>query len=157
MHVFIHDNIDDLAAFEFVVERDNACDQTSTVLKIGNDARTRTMIADIGMNTIRQVERRGAARQIFHLAFGCKHKNLFLENVTFDRFHKFVGVLRKFALPLAQLFDPGNHLARREARAPALFQVPVAGDAVIGDALHFMRTNLNLSQLIIQAEHCRVQ
>ena len=38
-----------------------------------------------------------------------------------------------------------------------LFQVPVAGDAVIGGTLHIMGTDLNFRKLVIQAENGRVQ
>jgi len=38
-----------------------------------------------------------------------------------------------------------------------LFQVPVAGNAVIGVALHVMRTNLDFRELVIQAENRRMQ
>ena len=38
-----------------------------------------------------------------------------------------------------------------------LFQVPGAGDAIIGGTLHIMRTNLNFRELVIQAENGCVQ
>ena len=79
------------------------------------------------------------------LAFGRKDENLLLEDVSLDGLDKFIGALRQFALPFAQLFNPGDHLMVGEPGFATPFHVPVAGDAVICGALHIMRANLNLS------------
>src|SRR5581483_1170700 len=78
--------------------------------------------------------------------------DLLLEDIAFYSFDKLVRVLRQLALPVAQLLDPGNHLAGREARASAFLHIPVAGDSAVRDTLHLMRANLNLRELVIQAK-----
>src|SRR5215469_671446 len=46
---------------------------------------------------------------------------------------------------------------RGEASQTALLQIPIAGYTIICNTLHFMRTNLDFRQLIIQAKDCRMQ
>src|SRR5579875_1409121 len=109
MYRLVCNDIDDLTALEFIIQRHDACHQASAIVLSSNDARAGTVIADIRMNAIRQIERSRASWQVFDLTLGRKNENLLLEYISLDGLHKLIRVLWQAALPLAQLLNPGNH------------------------------------------------
>src|SRR5690242_15513958 len=110
MHRAIDHNIDDLATLQFTIEWYQTCHQMAALIHVGDDTRTSTMITDIRMDTISHIQRSRAAWQIFDLTFRRKNKNLLLEEIILNGLVKLIGtLLRQFALPLAQLLNPGDH------------------------------------------------
>ena len=108
MRCTVHDNIDNLSPLQFVVQRHQACDQAPGVCHIGDDARPGTMITNIRMYTIGHIQGGGTTWQILDFSLGGEDKDLLLEDIAFDCFHKFVCTLWQLLLPLSQLLDPGD-------------------------------------------------
>src|SRR2546429_5589399 len=95
----IGDDIHNLATLQLIVEGYQARDQTACLSHISDDACAVTVITDIGMNAVGHIQRRRATWQILYLTFGGKDKDLLLEDIAFDGFHKLVRALGQLSLP----------------------------------------------------------
>ena len=91
------DDLDDVAVLEPVVERHEA------VVDLGPDA----AVPDVGVDPVREVERRRAGRQVLDLALRGEDEDLVLEDVELDALHE-LGRVRDLALPVHELAEPGQ-------------------------------------------------
>lgn len=141
------DNLDGIAVAQLVPEGH----------KLAVHTRAGTVVADIGVDQIRQIDRSRAGWQGFHVAFGREHEDLIGKQIDFDRFHE-LGRVVEGLLPLHELAEPRKLLVVIIAAAGfALFVGPVGGDAVFGDAVHLVGADLDLDALGLGPDERGVQ
>jgi hypothetical protein len=138
-------NLDDFAVLDLVLERDDAV----------VDLRARTLVADFGVNRVGEVNRRRAARELNHLAFGREGVDLFRVQIKLEARDELarVGLL----LPLDEVAQPLERLVFARVLELALFVLPVRGDALFGDAVHLLGADLHLERLPLVADDRGVQ
>ena len=100
------------------------------------------------MNTIREIQRNGALRQVNDVAARRKHKDFVGEYIEFQRVDKFLRIAR--ILPFEQFAQPTDFfikilLLRRFFRT--FFIAPMRRHTVLGDLVHLLRTDLNFDRL----------
>ena len=104
-------------------------------------------MADLGVHGVGEIDRRGAARQDDDAALRREGVNLFGIQVDAQRGEKFAGLLH-FLHPLDQMAHPDDALVvGRDWTSVAALVFPVSGDALLGDAVHFLRADLNFEWL----------
>ena len=112
-------------------------------------------MADLGVNAVGKVDRRGVARQHDDFAFGREGVDLFGIEIDFQRGKKFVGIA-DVALPLDYLPQPGQALlVLRRDRAVLVF--PVGGDAFLRHLVHFFGADLDFKRRAVFRDHRSVQ
>src|ERR1017187_7781496 len=112
-------------------------------------------VADLGVDGIGKVNRRGILRQDDDLALGGKRINLFRIEVDLQRGEELVGALH-VALPLHHLAQPGQALlvARRHR---TIFVLPVRRNAFLGHLVHFFGADLHLEGMALLGDDGGVQ
>ena len=134
------DDFDLIAVSEFASQRHHPA------VDFGADA----AVADFGMDGIGEIHGRCAPGQVDKIAPGGKAEHLVLEHFqlgVLQKLLRFLGVLQnvqKFAQPT--VLGTGG-VAR------ALLIVPMGGDAVFADVIHFGRANLQFDALAFRAEN----
>ena len=117
------------------------------------------MLADLGVDRVREVERRGALGQRLDVALGREHVHLVREEVDPHRVHELARVLRVL-LRLDQLAQPHERLVElvlaRLARL-ALLVEPVGRDPFLGDTVHLAGADLDLHRVALGPDHRRVE
>ena len=119
------DDLDDVAVLEPVVERHEP------VVHLRADR----AVADVGVDPVREVERRRAGGQVLDVAAGREHEDLVLEDVELDSLDE-LGRVRDVALPVHQLPEPGQLGVVLPIGLRALLVAPVRGDAHLADLVH---------------------
>ena len=132
------DDLDDVAVLQLVVERHEA------VVHLGADAG----VADLGVDAVGEVERRGAGRHVLHVALGGEDEDLVLEDVELDALDE-LGRVGDVELPLHELADPGQLGVVGAVAARALLVAPVSGDAELADTVHVVGPDLHLERLAV--------
>src|SRR6478735_3568621 len=142
-----HD-FDHVAALQLVAERHD--------LAVG--ARARTVLADLRVNGVRKIDRRGAAGQHAQIALGGEDVDLVREEVDFHALQELDRIL-EVALEISQFAQPAEafSILGIDAARDALFVLPVRGDAVFSNAVHLVGANLNFDALPARANHRGVQ
>ena len=142
------DDLDDVAVLESIVERDEAV----------VDLRADRAVADVGVDAIREVERRGAGRQVLDVALRREHEDLVLEDVELDALDELGRVrLRHVALPVHELAQPGELGVVLAVGLRAFLVAPVGGDADLGHLVHLVGPDLDLERLAVDGDDRRVQ
>ena len=103
------------------------------------------VVADVRVNAVGKVDRRGARRQIDDVPLRREYEHLVGEHVDFQVVDKVRGV--RFRLGLEQTPDPGKFVlvsAAHGAAAVTHFVFPVGGDAVFGGIVHLPGPDLHL-------------
>ena len=109
--------------------------------------RAAALISDFRVNRIREIDGRGAARKNDHTALRRKSVNLFGIEVHAQRGEKFARLLH-FLHPLDQLPHPHDALVICLRKPCAsIFVFPVRRDALLGNAMHFLRADLHFEGL----------
>jgi hypothetical protein len=116
-----HD-LDDVAVLQPVVQRHEA------VVDLGADA----AVADVGVDSVGEVERRRAGRKVLDLALRREDEDLVLEDVELDALDELGGV-RDVALPVHDLAQPGQLGVVFAIGLGAFLVAPVRGDADLAD------------------------
>src|SRR5581483_6100404 len=141
-----HD-FDDIAALQFVTER----------LELPVHARAGDVVSELGVNGVREIDRRRAAWKDANVALRGEDADLVLEEIDLHALEE-LGRILELALPLHQLTEPPEFLRVRVADSPApLLVLPVRRDAAFGDAMHLVRADLDLDALAARADHRRVE
>jgi hypothetical protein len=110
----------------------------------------------IGVDAIREVERRRVARQVLHVALGRKDEHLVLEEIELDALHE-LGGIGHLALPVDQLPHPGELLVVAPVAPTPLLVAPVGGDARLRHLVHLVGPDLDLERLRLGADDRGVQ
>ena len=119
-------------------------------------ARADAAMSDVGMNAIREVERRRAARKCEHVALRRERVHLVGIEIDLQRVEKDVRIF-DLVLPLHELTQPKKTLVVR-MRADASFLVlPVRGDALLRDEVHLFRADLHFERLSFLRDDRRMQ
>src|SRR5882724_4602470 len=140
-----HD-LDDVPLPQRVPERD----------ELGVHLRADTVLADLGVDRVGEVEGRRAVRERLHVALGREDVHLVREEVDPDRVHELLRVLR-ILLRLDQLAQPHERLVELVlARLPLLVE-PVRRDPLLGDAVHLAGPDLDLDGVALGPDDRRVQ
>src|SRR3712207_4552862 len=115
------EDLDDVARAQLVVQRDD----------LAVDARADAAVADLRVDLVGEVQRRGAVRQRLDLALGREDEDLLVEEVDLQRLHELLGVLELLlpvehvAQPLELLLAVGGRRLAVGALALALLVDPV--------------------------------
>ncbi len=109
-------------------------------------------VADLGVDGVGEVDRRGVDRQRDDLALRGEDEDLVLLEVDLQPLHELVGVAG-LGLPVDDAVEPG-HVDRVRV---AVLVGPVGGDALLGPAVHLPRADLHLDRLALRPDHRRVQ
>src|ERR1019366_2886987 len=112
-------------------------------------------VADLGVDGVSKVNRRGILRQDDDLALGGEGINLFRVEVDLQRGQELVRALH-VPLPLHHLTQPGQPLliARRHR---TIFVLPVRRNAFLGHLVHFFGADLHLEGMALLGDDGGVQ
>ena len=130
------DDLDDVARLEAVVERHDAA----------VDLRADRPVPHVGVDAVREVDRRRPGGEGLHLAFRREHEDLVLEDVDLQRFDELLRV-GHVVLPLEKLTHPCELGLVVRVGLAALLVPPMRGDAVLRERVHLARTDLDLERL----------
>src|SRR5262249_48678211 len=133
---FLSEDFDHVAIGESVAERNHRA------VDLGAAA----LMTDFSVNGVGKIHGSGAARENDDAAFGREGVNLFRVEVHAQGGEKFAGFLHLLD-PLNQLAHPDDALVVGVGDVGAVFIFPVSGDALFGDAVHFLSANLNFEGL----------
>ena len=118
--------------------------------------RADALMADVGVDGVGEIDRRGAARQRLDLAARGEAVDLFGIEVDLQVLDELLRIAH-FLLPLDQLPQPAEVLlVALRADAPFLV-LPVRGDAFLGDPVHVDGADLHLERQAAVAHHRGVQ
>ncbi len=146
MRALGRDDLDDVAVLELVVERHEPV----------VDLRADAAVADVGVDAVGEVERRGARRQFLDVAFRREDEDLVLEDVELHALDE-LGRVGDVPLPIDQLAQPGELCVVLLVDAAALLVAPVGRDADLRDAVHLVRSDLHLERLAVERHHRRME
>ena len=135
-----HD-LDDVAVLEPVVERHEPV----------VDLRPDRPVADVGVDPVGEVERRGTGRQVLDVALRGEHEDLVLEDVELDALDE-LGRVRDVALPVEQLAQPGELGVVLAVGLRAFLVAPVRRDADLADLVHRVGPDLDLERLAVERD-----
>ena len=142
------EDLDDVAGLQLVVQRDD----------LAVHARADAAVADVGVDLVREVQRRGADGERLDLALGREDEDLVLDQLA----AQLVGELRRVlrvGLPVQQRLQPLELLVGRvqPAGGRVLLVAPVRGDAVLGGVVHLAGADLDLQRAPLGPDHRRVE
>ena len=135
-----HD-LDDVAVLQPVIERDEA------VVDLGPDR----AVADVGVDPVGEVERRGAGRQVLDVALWGEHEDLVLEDVELDPLDELRRVA-DVALPVHELAEPGELGVVLAVGLRAFLVAPVGRDPDLGHLVHRVGPDLDLERLAVEGD-----
>jgi len=101
-------------------------------------------VPDLGVDAIREVDRRRIGREVQHITLGREHVDLVLEQVDLHRVQERLRVA-DLVLPLEEASEPGQLLV--EARVLAAFLVGPVRATPNRHTMHFVRPDLDLDRL----------
>ena len=119
-------------------------------------------MTDVGVNRVREVDRRRVDRKRDDLAFRREDEHLVLVEVDLDRIEERVRVLR-LRLCLDEALQPRKVTRLHGGRtvtppgSPGVLVAPVRGDPVLGDLVHLSGADLALHEAPVGPHHRRVQ
>ncbi len=111
-------------------------------------------VADVGVDLVGEVQRRGAGGKRLDLALRREDEDLVLEQVGLQGLGELLRV-RDVLLPVHQLLEPLDLVLARLARV--LLVEPVGGDAVLRRLVHLVGADLDLQRAALGSDHRRVQ
>ena len=79
-----------------------------------------------------------------------------MEKVELHRIHK-LPVIRQIFMPFDKLVEPAEGLAVTICNVSLFFILPMRSNAVLGDTMHVLRTDLEFDMLSLRAHHRRMQ
>ncbi|KFB70670.1 MAG: hypothetical protein AW09_004217 [Candidatus Accumulibacter phosphatis] len=121
------------------------------------DLRGNTVVPDIRVHRIRQVNRRGAAWQGDDLAFGRKHVDLVRKEIDLDVLEKLRSISGR-ALQVEQRVKPGGRfLLQIGTEVLAILVQPVRGNTFLRHVLHRFSANLHLERGAMRTNQRGVQ
>ena len=120
------------------------------------DARADALVADVGVDEVREVHRRRAARQRLDLALRREDVDLFRIELDPQVLHELLRIAH-FLLQLEQLPQPVEVLLVALGADAAFLVFPVRRDAFFGDAVHFLGADLHFERHAALADDRRVQ
>ena len=103
-------------------------------------------MAHLGVDGVGKVNRCGTAGQRQHTTLWGKGVHLHRVEVHLERREKFAGLLHLLD-PLDQLAHPHDALVIGFGDLRAVLVLPVSGNTLLGDAVHFLRADLHLEGL----------
>src|SRR5438552_7530921 len=140
-----HD-LDDVAVAQRVLQRNDA------PIDLGSDAGG----ADVGVNGVGEVDGSSVLRQHHDSAARREGVDFFRVQIHFESGHELARILH-ILLPLDQVEQPGDELVVVGRPLLALLVFPVRGDAIFGDAVHFLGADLHFERLALRADHGSMQ
>src|SRR5690606_18906699 len=142
----LRDDLDDVAVLQAGAQRHH----------LAVHARADAAVADVGVDSVREVERGRPALQRLDLALRREDVDLLRIEVDLQAPDELARVAH-FLLPLEQLAHPLEvPLVARVADA-SLLVLPVRGNAVLGLPVHLLGADLHLERRAALADHGRVQ
>ena len=135
---FAREDLDHVAVFELVVERDDA------PVDLGADHG----VADGGVDGVGEVDGRRAGGEVRHVAARGEDEHLVGEHIDLEGVDKFLGVR------ILLIFEETAHpliILLVGAAGDALLILPMGGDAVFGDVVHLLRADLHLEHHAVGA------
>ncbi len=142
----LRDDLDDVAVLEAGAQRHHAA----------VDARADALVADVGVNRVREIDRRRAPRQHLDRAARREGVDLFGIEIDLEVGEELLRVA-DFLLPLEQLPQPLEVLLVAPRADAAFLVLPVRGDAFLGDPVHLFGADLDLERKALLADHRGVQ
>ena len=140
------DDLDRLGVLQFAREGHDA-----TI-----DLRALRVQADLRVHRKREVDGRGTAGQLMHIAIRREHEDLVLIQVEFQELEKLIGRFR-IKLQFKHLPEPLECAFQVVLLGAARLVAPVRGDAVVRRAVHFARADLDFEQRAARTEYRGVQ
>ena len=117
-------------------------------------------MAEVRVHGVREIDRRGAARQVDDLALRREHVDGVGEEALLERGEPLARI-GDGVLPVEHLPQPRDLLVERgigALRLAAAFLVaPVRGDTVLGMLVHLEGADLHFERLVLGSDHRRVQ
>jgi hypothetical protein len=111
-------------------------------------------VSDVGVNGIREVDRRRPGGQRLHLSLRREDVHLFVEDIHAERLHELARI-RLLRLHVHQLLDPSLPVV--VPRPLAALVKPVGGDAELGLSVHLPCSDLQLERTALGTDDRRVQ
>ena len=130
-----------------VARRERGVERHEAAVDPGADA----PVADVGVDRVGEVDRRGAGGERDDLALGREDEDLVVLEVDLQRLHELAGV-GGLLLPVDHALQPEQVLGRL-----ALLVAPVRGDAVLGAPVHLLGADLHLDRLARRPDDRGVQ
>src|SRR6266508_970613 len=142
----LRDDLDDVAVLEARAERHH----------LAVDAGADALMADVGVNRVGEIDRRGAARQRFHETLRREGVHLLGVQLHLEVLDELLWI-GHFLLHVEELPHP-LEIPLVALIADAAFLVfPVRGDALFRHAVHFNGADLDLERHAVLADHRGVQ
>ena len=142
----LRDDLDDVAVLEARAERHH----------LAVDARADALVADVGVDRVREVDRRRAARQRLDLPLRREGVDLFRIELDLQVLDELLRVA-DFLLLFEQLAHPLEVALVALVADAAFLVLPVRGDAFLGHPVHLDRPDLHLERHAVLADHRGVQ
>src|SRR2546430_8733852 len=139
------DDLDGVTALQLVAQRHD----------LAVHARAGAVVPDLGVDAVGEVDDRGADREVEQVALRREDEHLVGEQVLLDGAEELLRVL-ELLLPFEELAEPGEPLAVVDGAVLPLV-APVGRDAVLCDAVHLARADLDLDPLAVRADDRGVQ
>ena len=114
------------------------------------------MVADLGVDSVREVDHRRAERKIEDVTLGREDENFLRKQIVLDGGEKFLGVF-EILLPFDQPPQPCKPLGILELLGVAVLVAPVRRDSFLGHLVHLARANLHFHPLAARTDHGGVQ
>ena len=114
------------------------------------------LMSDVGVDRVCEVDRGRAARERFHVTFRRETKDVLGVEVHFQLVQELVRVV-DLVLPVDDLPKPREVLDVVVFERASLLVLPVGGDALLGDAVHLRRSDLNFEGYARVRDHARVE
>ena len=140
------DDLDDVALPQHVTQGDQLA------VHLGADR----VLTDLGVDRIREVDRRGALRQRLHVALRGEDVDLVREEIDADAVEKLGRILRVL-LRLHELAQPQERGVDLVLAGLLFLVEPVRRDAFLGDAVHLPRADLDLHRITLGPDDRRVE
>ena len=116
-------------------------------------------MAKTGMDGVRKIDGRRAARQIDHFSLRCQNIDRIDEETALERGQPFARIGHRI-LPFEDLPEPADPFVEGCVMAHHLLcflVLPVRSDAVFGMPMHFPRADLHLERFAARPDHRRVE
>lgn len=115
-----------------------------------------TVRPQLGVDSEREVNRGRARGKIDHVASRGEHEHLFAEEVRRDRPQEVAAELR-VARPVEELLAEPGKLLDLGVFGRTFLVSPMGRDAVLGDFVHFPRSNLHFERFPVRPHHLGVE
>ena len=140
------ENLDDLTGADLVVQRDDLAVDLGAV----------HVVTDLGVDGVREVDDRGAHRDVDDVALRCEDEDVVRHEVGLDGLDDLFDVVGIF-LVFEQLADPGKAFLELRGALDAHLVLPVGRDAVLRRVVHLPGADLHFEGNALFRDDRRVE